>query len=586
MLRSPVLFLFGCALAAQAAPRDPAALLPTSTYAVVRFGGLGACRTAAGELPASALVLGCLARLPAEVRQRHFERGLDEAAATAQDLLQRSGFAPEDVRAVLGRPMALAVGRPTLFGMGPSICLCVDQGSSEAAFARCRAALRDLVAANLPGVAFVEERIDGLDVELLQVPEAPPLYVAAIGGQLVLTNSRGYLGEVAAVAAGQAPSLASRLAEAPDAAAGPLLAGLFVDAGALAASLAPHLPYEADALADALGLGAPSTIAASCRAGLDRLQVGIGGRADGLCKVLLRGPTRLDFAAACSPNTVLFGAGSVDAPGLVRAWRGFAALLPPAARHELQREFGREFGRLFADLGTTPAAAERLTAALGPQVQFALALEKGALPKPELLCHVAVRDADTVAAALQRLEARCAEHGLEWRERPAGDAVIRFCNVRLGGDGPQLSPCYVLRADGLWCASDAAALARALRQGEAPDASLAAQPDFAAVVAAARDCSGVLHLRLFRTAELGWRSLETLAQPALDARRDELGFGAEVLPDGEEAAAALGCCTWSYRIDDRGVTVEARGTLTLGAVLASLGALADAVLARAGARVF
>ncbi len=158
--------------------------------------------------------------------------------------------------------------------------------------------------------------------------------------------------------------------------------------------------------------------------------------------------------------------------------------------------------------------------------------------------------------------------------------------MRLGGDGPQLSPCYVLRADGLWCASDAAALVRALHQVEEADDSLAVQPDFVALQQSTQGASGVLHLRLFRAVELGWRSVETWLYPQLDAQRDELGFGREALPDAEEVARALGTSTFVYRIDGDGITLGSRGPLTLGSLLAALGAVAEEVLTRAGGRVF
>jgi hypothetical protein len=410
----------------------------------------------------------------------------------------------------------------------------------------------------------------------------PPVWFGSLAGCFVVSNSRGYLQEMAAVARGAAPSLASLRGLPVPAADGPELASLLLDGRQVAASLQPHLPYEAAAWSDALGLGLLQTLHASVRGGNDRLQVGIGGSAQGLAKVLVAGPADLGFARACSPNTIAFGAGSVDAAGLLDAGRRLVELLPAEPRRELQREFLRELRRA----GAAPAHVEAMLRAFAPQIAFAFALEKGAVPKPELLLRIGVRDAEAVAGALQHLEAAAAQHGLEWRTRNVGDQSMRFCNLRLPDGGPQLSPCYVLQQDALWCASDTAALVRALRQAEDGEGSLAAQPDFVALAHSSQGASGLLHLRSFRAAEIGWRAVETWLYPQLDAHRDEIGFGREALPDAEETARALGTSTFVYRVDDEGVTVENRGPFTLGSLLAAVGAVADEVLSRAAGRVF
>ncbi|MBX3463848.1 MAG: hypothetical protein KF830_11820 [Planctomycetes bacterium] len=585
MLARPLAVLaLGGSLFAQtgsATPRPLPELLPASTHVLLQFGGLAACTAGAHELPLAALLRDVLGRLPDDARRERLEGPLDGAARGARRALQRLGLDAADLRAVLQRPAAVAVGRPTLEGMGPSVCLAIDLGDAEAALRRCLAAGRTVLRQHgvTPGEPL---RLAGTEFESLQLPGGPPLWLGIAGGVFVASNSRGYLHELGAVVAGGAPSLAAALAAG--AAAMPAVAplgSLFVDGQPLVAACAPLLPYEAQALADALGFGAPRSLHAVVAPGADALRVAVGGRASGLAKVLLAAPAPLDFARACSPNTVVFGAGSIDLAGALDAWQALAAVLPAAVRAEAGREAARAMARLVRRAGATPAGAAALVRALAPQVAFALSLERGAVPRPELLLRLSVRDADVVAAALQRLEAAAGGDGVEWRSRQAGGHTIRFCNLRLGGDGPQVAPSYLLRPDGLWLAADPGTLVRALRRTDDGEPGLAAEADFAAATGLAGGASGMLHLRWSRAAELGWRAVETWGYPQLDAQRDQLGFGREVLPDADEVAAAVGAETICYRIDDDGLTLRHHGALALGSMLAALGVLADEMLARA-----
>ena len=98
--------------------------------------------------------------------------------------------------------------------------------------------------------------------------------------------------------------------------------------------------------------------------------------------------------------------------------------------------------------------------------------------------------------------------------------------------------------------------------------------------------SGIRHLRLFRAAELGWRTVEQLAYPQLDAHKDEVGFGSDSLPDAETMAKALATSTFVFQVDAAGMTVRSHGTLGFGSLLAALGAAADEVLHRASGKIY
>ncbi|MCK5944322.1 MAG: hypothetical protein KAI24_20210, partial [Planctomycetes bacterium] len=363
-----------------------------------------------------------------------------------------------------------------------------------------------------------------------------------------------------------------------------------LNASSIMDAFAPHLPYEAADFADALGVGrldvVYSAVTASERGGTDLLHLGIGGSEKGLLKALVRKPADLSFAKSCSANTIVFGAGSFDVPAVIQAFERFVALLPAEARREIHREMGRELSRELRQMGTSAPEVHGVLRAFGDQIGFAISLEKGAVPKPELLVHMSIADRAPIVSLLQRLEAASTrEAGVEWKSRMAGDHAVRFCNVQIE-DQLQLSPCYVLGERGLWVGSDVAGLVRALKRADKPESSLAAAEDFQRMAKETQGASGLLHVRSFRGVEIGWRTAETMLFPMIDANADELGFDSEALPDSESLAEALGTTTFVYRVDDDGVTVKTEGPMAGGAMLAAFGMMVDEVLRRATGKVF
>ncbi len=594
LFRSFVAVTVGLPLLAQA-PKAPLptaeALLPASTYAAARFGGLAACRDATAALPMAPAVQMFLQKIPGELRQEMFEAKLDEAASEVQAQLQQVGLRPADVRGFLQRPMTLAVGRLSIEGMGPSVALVVEVGDQKEAVNRVVQWASRFLAKQANGGETGSIEVGGHKFHSLALSEAPPLYAGAIGGNYVVTNSRGYLRDMIDVAAGKQASLhgTTRLVQLNAMLPAPALAAWFLNTDRVLSAFAPHMPYEAEDWAQALGLGSVDAIWAGMTStdagGADVFHLGLGGSERGLLKALVAAPADLEFARSCSANTVAFAAGSFDVSAVVDAFHRFTALLPAPMRKEMLREMEQEMGRELRGIGSSPQELHRMLGAFGTQIGIALALEKGAVPKPELLVRIAVRDADTVLSLMQQIEAMVVqETGLEWKTRKADGHEVRFCNLPLPDMNLQLSPCYVLTKDALWFGSDAAALVRSLRQEEGE--CLAAQPDFQAMAKQGKGASGLMFLRLSRVAEIGWRTVETMAYPQLDAHKDEVGFGSEALPDSETMAKALGTSSWFYRVDDSGITVESHGTFTYGSVLAVVGAGIDEVLSRAGGKVY
>lgn len=567
------------------------ALLPVETYAVVRFGGLEAAKEAARAMPMARLLEDFVGGLPADTRKARIEDGLATAAAEVRREIQNLGLRPGDVHALLSRPMALACGRLTLDGMGPSVALLVDVGPHREAIERCLSVLQQMLPFAGPQPEFGGPEWQGASIRQLSGGEDMPTVYAAQagprGGHLIVTNSRGYLRDILAVAALRAPSLASSPVPTQVATMLPAqaLAGLFLNTRSLVRMFEPHLPYEAQDYADALGLGALDGLylgsTATATGGCDAAYLALSGSRAGLFKAMVGQPVDLGLAALCSSSTVAFGASSLDLPATIDAMARLLDLLPAGSGRSLRRQLLGGLADQLEPMGMTPAELDQLVRSFGNQIGFALSLEKGPIPKPELLLRVVVREAAQVANLLPQLESMAEMAlGVEWKSRQLDGMEIRYCNVPLG-DSLQMSPCYVLRSGDLLFGSDLQGLVRALRQSQRPGDGLMAQPDFAVLREEAAGASGVLHLRWFRAADLGWRSVEQLAFPWIDQHSEELGFGSEALPEAEAMAAALGTSTVGFRVDDQGFLVRGRGSLSFGSLLAGGLAVAELVLGRA-----
>ncbi len=245
-------------------PRSASDLLPPSTYGVVHFGGLDRCVANAREWPIAEMLGTFVGNLPDEVRQQHLDEGLDRAAQQVRRALERVRVSPEEVRRLLRCPMTLAVGRPTIEGMGPSVALLIEEGESGETIDR----LLDHAGSVLTqrGATLRDETVAGLPSRVIEVPSGPPVFLARFAGHRVLTNSRGMLGEMAAVHGGNARGLAA-LGELRARLGGDPVLAAYANTSVVTQMLEPVLPYEAGDWADALGLGS-----------LDALFAGFGAR--------------------------------------------------------------------------------------------------------------------------------------------------------------------------------------------------------------------------------------------------------------------------------------------------------------------
>ena len=310
-LRPAVLATFACALVAQGprpAVRAVEDLLPASVYCVQRFAGLDACREGAARSPLAPIVQQFLGRLPADVREQRLEAHLEDLAGRMQLGLQQVGIRPADLQAVLRQPMALALGRLSVEGLGPSLALLVEEGEASAAIRRAVNALLQ----QLPQLGIecesADTTIDGLAVQHVTTNTGAPLFLGSVAGVFVVTNSRGLLRDCVAVAGGKQPSLATatRLAALRNGQAAPAIVSTFYNLRSITQMIVPHLPYEAEALGAALGIGALDdayvAFGADPDGGHDEFHLGLQGQRSGLLKALVQAPCEPAFARACSPR--------------------------------------------------------------------------------------------------------------------------------------------------------------------------------------------------------------------------------------------------------------------------------------------
>lgn len=592
LLRPSLALALGTALAAQGTLAQPQSLeagLPAaSTYAVVHFGGLGACRTAATSLPIAALVQRFLAALPAATRQQHVEDQLGRLARGMEQPLMHVGIAAADLRSVLGCPMVLAAGRVTVQGLGPSLALVVDEGNAGPALDRLLAALAAMVQRQHDGALVESVDVDGIAARVLHVPEGPPILSAHVGGRFVLTNSRAYLREIAAVAAGRVVGLTngSALGASPRMPQ-PVLASMFVNTAPLVAAMSPLLPYEAADIGRALGIedlrGLYAAAGADATGDAEVLDLAMPGDRHGLCKALFATPVDLAFAGMCPADMIAFGALGCDLDAVGGAVEAVLAQMPDGFVEGARRGTEQAWRQMLRQLGSGPGDYVALRDVLGKQVSFAVGLGSGGVPKPEVMVHVAVRDAAHVHQMLTAIEGHIAERGVTWASRQQGDHEIRYAQFE-GGDQAVLTPCYTVLDGGVVIASNVALLVRTVKQFGSPDQSLAATDDFRAAAADAKGGVGFLHVRWFRGVELAWRTIETHVYNYVDSHADELGFDRDALPEAEELARAVGTSTMILHVDDAGMRVTSRGPIGTGSAVAAGGMLLDELLQRTGSQ--
>ncbi len=354
--------------------RLPQDCLPTSSYLAAAFGGLDGCSAAVSSHEAARLVLAVLPKLRPEITAE-IDKGIERSVQEVKSHLAEAGISAGVLRAVLRRPMALGMGRITLRGMGPSLALVIDEGPAAGDVDAFVQTAMDLLQKRDDDFSIGEADSAGIHCRTLAHAKGPTVMFARMGGMYVITNSEGYLAEIAAVQNGQAAPLAAKstlAAQRAELGTAPLLE-VYAHTGPLFAMVEPLLPYEAAALGDALGVRSLGGIYAgvgSLRGGTaEVVDLAIDGAAGGMLKAAFAGKADLGAAEYCSADTIAFATLHLDPMATIAGFDAMLEQIPAPAAAEARRNIGRDFGRGLRRSGMTTEDLTGLLRALGGSVR-------------------------------------------------------------------------------------------------------------------------------------------------------------------------------------------------------------------------
>ena len=554
------------------------------------FGGLDRCTSAVNGHAAATLVKSFVEGIPAATRDARVTAMLEQRAAQVRDGFAQSPLQLSAARALLRRPMAIGLGRPTILGIGPSLALVVDEGNSGAEI---DALLSQLASARPEPTRVQKGSAAGVACTLVEGEGMPTLYAVHHDGAFVFTNSEGYLREILAVRSQQQPSLAAgsslgsqraRLLEDP-------LVEMFVNVAPMLPMVEPLLPYEAADFGRALGiesLGGAYLAAGPSSAGtVETIDIQVRGNKDGLLKAALSGQVDFEAAKFFSKDTLAFAGLRLDANAAAAAFDRFCSQLPRDQARDARRDAARDFLRGFREAGMSDAEIHELFASIDGSISVGFSLGNAPAPIPEAVAIAKIRDAAVVGKHLDSMRAAMAKQGLEWKVRMQGDTQVHYCSAPIGEDsGLQLTPSYAIHEGCLVIGSTTKALLDAMKQRADETTSLFRETDFVAAALADEGAMAFVHLRPGRFCERYWRTAEARLFPLIDDNQEELGFSSVDLPEPEAFAKALGSMSWSITCDEDGMRLRMRGNVGLGGAAASFAALVDDVLLRAKAKAY
>jgi hypothetical protein len=561
--------------------------LPASSYAVVRFGGLEQAAEVGGRLGLVRLGQALIDQGAGPAFQQFIGPAIEEAASELRNGLAPLGIAAGDLRGLLARPMALGIGRPTLFGneLIPSVALVVDIGDRAEEIRRVVGALEAILVQTGPDITVAGLTVDGHRARVLSAAEAPGnIVIGRIGDYLLVTNSRGYFRDCVRTIDGKTPRLTALdavRANLPE----PAMLSAYVNTDPVLSVLDPFLPYEASDIGEAIGIrgltGLYIGVSGAGGGSAEVLHLGIAGSEQGLLRAPFAGPVSLEAAGYCSKDTVLFGAAALDPSAFLDAGQRMLALLPPNARQEVERELSQELGRELRQFGMTPEQLEAIVRAFGPSLSIAVNVPKQLIPIPEVMAFLEIRNPQLVEPILAMV---MDQSELEWRTTTSRDREIHYANVKV--DNVMLSPCFAFDDGMLLVSSHVRNLKAALGRRERPEDSLAAQPSFRRLQEDVGDATALVHIRGNKLIDLTWPMAESQLRMVLDGPGRQLGLNSDVIPQVEDVSQALGTSSLSFHVNDGGIFLKQVSNTGLGAILAGAAMFFDAVLAQAQGKIY
>ncbi len=562
-------------------------VLPASSYAVVRFGGLDQATAVGERLGLMRLGQILMERGGDEAFQQLVGPAIEEAATEVRRELGHFGISPGDLRSLLQRPMALGIGRPTMFGeeMIPSVALVIHAGNRPDPIGRILQLLETHLVQMGPDIAVEERTLGGHRVRILSAAEQlGNVVIGRVGDFFLVSNSRGYFRDCVRVIDGDAPSLSAMAAVRQNLPERARISG-YLTPRPLFSVLDPFLPYEATEIGEGLGIqgmnGLYFGISGAGAGTAEVMHFGLTGSEAGILRAPFAGPVSLEAARYCSADTVLFGAASLNGAAFLDAGQRMLELLPRDMREEVWSELSRELGRELENAGMSLEHVEGLLRSIGPSLSVAINVPHQLVPIPEILAFLDIPNPQAIEPLIHGI---MDETELEWRTTTARGHEIYYANVRV--EQVMLSPCFTFADGMLVMSSHVRNLKAALSQRENPEESLAAQPSFRRLQQDVGDATALVHVRGSKIIELTWPLAESQLRMVLDGPGREMGLDSDLIPEVQDVSQALGSSTLSLHVDEDGVFVKQVSNTGPGTLLAAAAMFLDAVLQQAQGRIF
>ncbi|MGE0142380.1 MAG: hypothetical protein AB7I19_03895 [Planctomycetota bacterium] len=565
----------GAAFLAAVPPHDPPArgpvdLLPETTIAFATFAGLDACKAAAASSPlvemAERLVKEKMGATPGQIFAQEGIRELDRE-------LSELGMDSRGLHAVLSRPLALGVGRPTVFEneMLPSFGLVVDLGENGQDASECLKRFIGMLE-DKNSISGETVTMHGVDVRLLShESRTGEVAYAEFDHFAVLSIGTGYLRDILAIAKTNAPSVRARSVATAAAAShqGNALLWGAVDLEPIDALVRRYIPYEFASLVESLGVakirGFSFSLSHEGGTSVDRFDALAEVDESGLLAAIGGGRVAAADLARLSPHSLLVAGMSTDTKAL---WNGLESIyrgLPKIVRSEFDREVHREVERELRHVGMNVREMRDLSTSIGPTAVIGVSLHPALIGIPQGIWIAQVRDGKNMADVLASIiESR----GGELQEQNADGVLVRWLALERAPAG--VSFAFTQVGDRLMISNDARYLrqcARGENGGLTPSSNVAVQN-------ALDSQSHWIWLRLQdNIARLMERHLPML-ENLLEANEDS-PISAEDLPTAEELAAALRDVTVGMGVRRDGIGFRMTAPLGLGGVLAVFGTWFD-----------
>lgn len=543
--------------------------LPATTYASVHFAGLAACRQTGGDLGIIKLVRRLLPELDAKLLPPETSKvaaQVQKAILQIDQQLAQVGMDRATLGAVLRGPMALGISRLTFVHgeVMPSLALVMDVNEAgRAAEGVFQLLLHGIMQAGGEDVEHDQEDVEGHELHLLCGERiGGSIALALTDRYLIISNSPGYARDCIRAATGEIASLVddvglqrarARLGEDE-------LLSVYLNTNLLIGWVERFLPYEVDAVTDALGCRDVDGIYLALGAGDGRskelLHLGIRGVDTGLIRSLLA-PASHRVARMCPKNTLLYATVGIDPEGMLDAFDRLVDSLPKALRKQAQA------GLRSADRDLEQA--RQMLSVFGPELTIAVPMISMQGMVPQGLVFLESRNPEQAKAMILGL---AQQEGLAIKTASFRGEEIVYTSTMAGP--VQITPAMTVYDGMLVLASDMRGLKAAISRGEQNRRNLTSSDSFAATLERSKNATALLNLRLGDNISQIWGMVLPWAEGRLD-RQEMIKLSPEILPDEDEMREILSDVLLCLTADDDGIVISGEAPLGLGLLVASLG---------------